>query len=37
LGGGATRIGGATFESKDRIVLSLFRRREHAPLSATDA
>jgi hypothetical protein len=37
LGGGAIRIGGVTIESKDRMLLSLFRRREHAPLSATDA
>jgi hypothetical protein len=36
-GGGVTRIGGATVESKDRMMLTSSCRREHASLSATDA
>jgi hypothetical protein len=32
-----TRIGGATVESNDRMVLTSSCRREHASLSATDA
>jgi hypothetical protein len=35
--GGVIRIGDGSIESKDRMALSLFCRREHAPLSATDA